>query len=145
MASQEGISRDQMVAPSTDARLETKYMLETMEQDPELRPLVELFRRAGAQGYLNGPDLLTLFAPKAVPEMDSKDTERLAEALRRQLLGQPFTEVELRNARELRTLAGSEIRIERKGAQTTVNGAAITRADIECRNGVIHVVDGALR
>src|SRR5579884_3663210 len=143
MAYQEGITTaDQMVTPSTDARLETKYMLDTMDADPELRPLADLFRRAGMDGYLHGPDLLTLFAPRAdaLSGIDASDPDDVSTVLRSHMLGRAVTEDELRTATAVESLERTKIPIARDGAETRVGSAKIVRADIECTNGVIHVI-----
>jgi uncharacterized surface protein with fasciclin (FAS1) repeats len=148
MAYQEGITTaDQMVTPSTDARLETKYMLDTMDEDAELHPLADLFRRAGMEGYLRGPDLLTLFAPRAdaLSGIDADDPDKISALLRTHMLGRAVTEDELRTATAVESLERTEIPIAREGAETRVGGARIVRADIECTNGVIHVIDGLIR
>ena len=144
MAYQEGTSKDQMVAPSTDSRLETKSILETMDQDPELRPVADLFRKAKMDGYLGGPDLVTVFAPRkdALPAA-GKDGD-LNSLLRRHMLGRAVTEDALRSVDAVDTLDGSSVSIERRNAETLVAGAKIVRPDVECTNGVIHVVDKAL-
>ena len=148
MAYQEGITTaDQMVTPSTDAALETKYMLDTMDQDPELRPLADLFRRAGMEGYLHGPHLPTLFAPRAeaLSAITGDDADQLSTVLRKHLLGRAVTEVELRRSTTLESLERTAITIERNGADTRVCGARIVRADIECVNGIIHGIDDLMR
>ncbi len=130
MAYQEGITTaDQMVTPSTDATLETKYMLDTMDGDSELRPMAELFRKAGMTGYLRGPDLLTLFVPSAasLSKIDTGDMDRLSSVLRTYLLGRAITLDELRTSSELETLGRTRIKIERNGTDTMAGGARIVR------------------
>ena len=147
MANQEGTSIDQMVAPSTDAALETKYVLDTMDQDPEMRPMADLCRKAGMAGVLKGPDLLTIFVPAGptASSIQSDDAEELRAVLHGYLLGRAVTEVELRSVNSVESLERNPINVQRDGSKTRVGGALIIRPDIECINGIIHVIDGLLQ
>jgi uncharacterized surface protein with fasciclin (FAS1) repeats len=60
------------------------------------------------------------------------------------MLGRAVTEDVLRTVNAVETLDGASVRIERRGADTLVGGARILRPDVECVNGVIHVVDALL-
>jgi uncharacterized surface protein with fasciclin (FAS1) repeats len=145
MAFQEGISKDQTVAPDADAKLETKTLLQTMDQDPELCAMADLFRKAGMDGYLSGPDLLTVFAPtKSALMRVSADSGELSSLLLRHVLGRAVTEDALRTADSVETMAHTKVAVESTGAETRIGGARIVRADVECTNGVIHMVDALL-
>ena len=145
MADQEGLNQDQMVDAGIDEALATRYIDETLEQDPELSPFLELFQRAGLRGYLHGPDLVTLFVPQAgLNDLSSLDEERLSTVLRAHMVGRAITESELRTTTSLLTLEKTDLSISRDGANTRIGDTRIVRADIECTNGVVHLVERPL-
>lgn len=126
MACQEGISTaDQLVTPNTDTGLETKYMLDTMDQDEQLRSVADLFRKAGTDGYLYGSDLLTRFAPRpeALAGIETGDADRLSNIPRGHILARAVTEDDLRTATELESLERKPAGIERGGTSTRAGGA----------------------
>lgn len=43
-----------------------------------------------------------------------------------------------------KTVQGKELKIMADGGAVTVNGAKVTKTDIECTNGVIHVIDAVV-
>ena len=45
---------------------------------------------------------------------------------------------------EAETLQGQADQIKVDGDKVTVNGVNVIKTDIECKNGVIHVIDGVL-
>ena len=110
MADQEGINQDQMVDAGIDMRLATRYIDETLASDPDTQPFLELFKRAGMRGYLHGPDLVTLFVPRAGSwnGVEGKSEDQLSDFLRGHLLGRAVTEDELRTSQSLQTLGTGE-------------------------------------
>lgn len=146
MASQEGINQDQTVDAGVDVRLQTHSILDTVAADHELSKLADAFRHAGMEGYLNGPDLVTLFAPDngALASLDSRDIDGLATLLRRHMMPGAVTEAELRASKRFKTLEHTEVRVSTDQTATNVGTARIVRADIECTNGVVHVINGVL-
>lgn len=142
MANQEGINQDQMVDAGIDQRLATHSILATIEADKRLKSVLDAFRVAGMEGYLNGPDLATLFAPQnGFGDIAAMDDVALSSMLRGHLLGRAITEDELRTTTAVETLEETTLRVEASGNETRVDGARIVQPDIECTNGVIHVVD----
>jgi uncharacterized surface protein with fasciclin (FAS1) repeats len=142
MASQEGTSQDQTVDAGVDTRLETHSILETIRADQQLSNVADAFRRADMEGYIDGPDLVTLFAPLA--PLDTAGVEELAALLLRHMMPGAVTEAELRSSGKFKTLAHNEVRVSSDGAVTRVGAARIVRGDIECTNGVVHVTDRLL-
>ena len=45
---------------------------------------------------------------------------------------------------EANTLNGKEVKIMVEGGKVMVDGANVTKTDIKCSNGVIHVLDSVL-
>jgi uncharacterized surface protein with fasciclin (FAS1) repeats len=89
---------------------------------------------------------VTVFVPsgETVKNLGDADEDGLSSLLRGHMLGRAVTEAELRTAERLMTLEKTDIRISRDGATTRVGEARIVRGDIQCTNGVVHVIDGVL-
>jgi len=73
-----------------------------------------------------------------------------------EIKGEKYTEINLPEAvckEDLRVyqlritdciLEGKEVKISHESGKVMVNGANVTKADIECSNGIIHVIDAVL-
>jgi uncharacterized surface protein with fasciclin (FAS1) repeats len=146
MASQEGTNKDQMVDAGINMKLATHSILDTIAADHDLTKLSDAFQKAGMQGYLDGPDLITLFAPDdgALEPLDTRDTEGLATLLRRHIVARAVTEAELRTSDHIETMEHNTVPISTNFTETLLGKARIVRPDIECTNGVIHVIDHVL-
>jgi uncharacterized surface protein with fasciclin (FAS1) repeats len=48
------------------------------------------------------------------------------------------------NGKEAETLQGTKFAIKVDGDKVSIGGAAVTKTDIKCKNGVIHVIDTVL-
>src|SRR5437660_1371532 len=96
MASQEGTNQDQMIDAGIDLREATTSAEQFLSEDPQLAQFLDLFRRLGTQSLLNGPDLVTVFAPQSLERLMGKNDDDLDSALRNHLLGRAVTLDELR-------------------------------------------------
>ncbi len=132
-----------MVDAGIDLALSTRYIEETFASEPDLSGVLDLFRKARMTRYLHGPDLRTVFAPlnDALADAGTLSEDDLASLLRHHILGRAVTEAELRTASSIQTLAGDALTVSRDGATTRIGNARIIRPDVECTNGVIHVID----
>jgi uncharacterized surface protein with fasciclin (FAS1) repeats len=121
----------------------------------ELRALatwVAAVEVAGLVDLLKGDDYVTVFAPndEAFSKMSRNsveellgDFERLAANIRYHIAPGRVTANELGRIDSLRTMLKDDLLIDaRRGLQ--VNNARIVQPDIECRNGVIHIIDSVL-
>jgi uncharacterized surface protein with fasciclin (FAS1) repeats len=144
MADQEGINQNQMVDAGIDLRGATTNICDTLARDPKLTGILELFRKVNMDAMLDGPDLVTLFAPQSTDTLAGQDGDELMSALRGHMLGRAVTLDELRTTSGVITLARSTLKIERDGTGARVNGVRIVRPDVPCTNGVLHVIERAL-
>ena len=117
--------------------------------DPSFSTLVSDLKAAGLVGALEGPGPFTVFAPdnaafakqgKAV----SSDKEKLAKQLKYHVVKGKHSAADLANMRSITTLEGESLMLDNKDGKEIVDGAQVTKADIECSNGVIHVIDWVL-
>jgi transforming growth factor-beta-induced protein len=96
-------------------------------------------------GALAGSGPFTLFAP-INPAFEGIDVSAdLSATLLYHALGDAYDSaaiVDLGNTTELETLSGGDVTVDPNAL--TVEGAAIIRADLRTRNGVIHVIDEVL-
>jgi uncharacterized surface protein with fasciclin (FAS1) repeats len=106
----------------------------------------------GLVELLKGDDYITVFAPNddafskmsrhSVEEMLG-DFDKFAANIRYHIAPGRVTSGELGQIGSLRTMLKDDLLIDaRRGLQ--VNSARIVEPDIECRNGVIHIIDSVL-
>lgn len=106
----------------------------------------------GLVDLLKGDDYITVFAPndEAFSKMSRNcveelmdDFEKFAANIRHHIAPGRVTSSELGQINSLRTMLKDDLLIDaRRGLQ--VNSARIVEPDIECRNGVIHIIDSVL-
>src|SRR5262245_30890193 len=106
----------------------------------------------GLVDLLKGDDYITVFAPndEAFSKMSRNcveemldDFDKFGANLRHHIAPGRVRSPELRRIGSLRTMLKDDLLIDaRRGLQ--VNNARIIEPDIECRNGVIHIIDSVL-
>ncbi len=126
----------------------TKDIVATARADERFETLVSAVQEAGLVEALHGKGPFTVFAPTdeafaALPPGALAGLLASPKALRRVLgnhvvAGRVFS-TDLLGAKDAKTLAGSRLPFGLR-----VGEANVTQADIECSNGVIHVIDRVL-
>ncbi len=114
--------------------------------------LVGALQATGLDAVLDGEGDFTVFAPTdeafaALPEgtLASLSDEQLEAILLYHVLGAGVMSGQLDTQQAVETLNGEEIFIVADNSGVVVNGSAsVTSADIEARNGVIHVIDAVI-
>lgn len=111
---------------------------------------------AGMRDMFKTPGPFTLLAPsdaafRALPKgtledlLKPENRAKLGQLLGRHVIpGQAAYSDALGSMREVRTVGGSPLAVERSNGAVTIGGAAIVTADVEARNGVIQVIDKVL-
>jgi len=114
-----------------------------------LATLSNAFRAAGLVDTLKGAGPFTLFAPtdEAFRKLPAgtvngllKDKARLASILNYHVLPGTVLAKDLKDG-DARTVQGESVTIASNDAGFTIDGAKVTRKDIESSNGVIHAID----
>lgn len=114
--------------------------------------LVAAVKAAGLVETLSGTGPFTVFAPTdeafaKVPKetLDAvlADKEKLTSILTYHVVSGKVMAADVMNLAEAKTLQGSVVKID-TSAGVKINDATVTQADIECTNGVIHVIDMVL-
>jgi transforming growth factor-beta-induced protein len=112
--------------------------------------LVAAVKAAGLVDTLKGPGPFTVFAPtdEAFAKLPAgtvegllKDPAKLAEILKYHVVSGRVTSAEVVKLKSAKTVEGESLKINVKGGTVMVDNAKVVKADIECDNGVIHVID----
>ena len=142
MSYQEQTTKDQTVTPTIEERLATHDLFDTAMSDPSLGRFVQWMKDSGMDPVLHGPELVTVLAVRdgAMPP-GREFVDRAVD----QILRGAWTESDLRMSSAVKTLKGDPVTILVEGEGARVGGARIVRADIECTNGVLHIVDGLVQ
>jgi len=115
--------------------------------------LVSAIQAAGLVDALSGEGPFTVFAPTDeafanLPEgaLDSllQDPEELKRVLTYHVVSGKVMASDVADLTEATTLEGSTLSIDTDENGVMINGANVVQADIECTNGVIHVIDSVL-
>lgn len=127
-------------------------ILEFLEDRDDLSTFVRLLNRSRLRERLEEDTEYTVFAPKNVAFeqmddatydqlLDPEQRDRLRRILRHHLVARHLESSQFKE-RDVETLGGWEAPLTTDQGQWWVAGARITRPDFECRDGVIHFVDG---
>lgn len=146
MASQEGISQDQMVDPGVDEKLKTTTIAETLARIEDCSMLLALVREADLEYMLRRSGLHTLLAPRnqALSGFQPANPDQAEEFLNHHLLPGAIESFDLRRVKTVKTLAGDLLDVRPESGSFRIGDALIVRSDIPCTNGVVHVVDNLL-
>jgi uncharacterized surface protein with fasciclin (FAS1) repeats len=143
MAGQDGTNRDQTVDPGIDDRLQTHTMEETLAGLKECSLFYEVIIKAGLHGALGRSGLYTLFAPSNAAIGRHAPDDPL-QFLERHMLSGAMRSDDLRGLKSVKTVAGTSLPVGVQGTTVRVGDAKIGHSDIQCTNGVIHVVGAEL-
>ena len=129
-----------------------KTIVQTAIDAGSFKTLVAAVQAAGLVDTLNGNGPFTVFAPTddafaKLPEgtvqglLANKDA--LTKILTYHVVSGKVMAKDIMNLNSLKTLQGEEIMVDTSNG-VMINNAKVTQADIECSNGVIHVIDTVL-
>ncbi len=130
-----------------------KDIVQTITDDGQFKTLVTALEAAGLVDTLKGDGPFTIFAPndeafaklpKEKLEALLKDKEALKTILNYHVVAKKVMAAEVAKLDSAKTVEGKSVTIEAKDGKVKVGGANVTKTDIECKNGVIHVIDTVL-
>jgi transforming growth factor-beta-induced protein len=138
-----------------DDEPEVKNIVETARDHDDFNTLVDALLAAGLDETLSDESKeFTVFAPtdEAFAELDSEylsdlidnDTETLTKILTYHVILGTILSEDLSDEMRVETIQGKYIDITIDDATVSINNAIVTITDIECSNGVIHVIDSVL-
>ena len=129
-----------------------KNIVETAEWAGWFKTLLTAAKAAGLVETLKGDGPFTVFAPTdeafaKVPKADLDallaDPKKLAEVLKYHVVAGKILAKDVANVKSVRTLQGKDITVD-STSWVKVDGAKVTKGDIEASNGVIHAIDSVL-
>ncbi|MCX7767953.1 MAG: fasciclin domain-containing protein [Flavobacteriales bacterium] len=151
LARLEQARKDSMEKAMAAAR---KNIVETALADPNFSTLTALLEQAGLTATLkDSTKNFTVFAPTNTAfealgqaELDKlkKDTKRLRDVLLYHVVEGKRMAADVNSTPEFMAMNGKKISVSKSEAGTMVANALITTADLDCSNGVIHVVNAVM-
>lgn len=129
-----------------------KNIIETAINNPNFSTLVTAIKAAGLVDTLSGTGPFTVFAPnnaafKKIPDATLQgvlaDKEKLTSILKYHVLAGSVMSKDITALTEAKTLEGSDVKVDTTNG-VMINDAKVITPDIECSNGVIHVIDTVL-
>jgi len=129
-----------------------KNLVETAIDSGNFKTLLKAVYEAGLADTLSREGPFTLFAPTddAFSKISSgdldkilQDKERLTEILTYHVIDNKVMSDEVGNSKNIKTVNGKEILINNSRG-IKIDNAHVIKSDIECENGVIHVIDEVL-
>ena len=127
-------------------------IIKTSNEMENLKNFIRLLQKAGQTQYLSNSGQFTVFAPsdlafaKFSPEKIESllnDKDRLSTVIKTHIIAKKIMFPSLNSLKKIKTINGKELTISiTKGLK--INDANIIKPDIECINGVIHVIDSVL-
>jgi len=129
-----------------------KNIVETAVEAGSFETLVAAVKAAGLADVLSGDGPFTVFAPaddafakvpKDMLNATMADKNKLADILKYHVVSGKMMAKDVAGEKELRTLQGGSLKVDVSDG-VKINSAKVVKADIECSNGVIHVIDSVL-
>lgn len=134
------------------AKIIGKDILETATAKGHFKSFEKALKAADLVGTLKGKGPFTVFAPTdaafaQLPEgqlealLKPEGKAKLVELLKHHVMAGKHMAAELTKTASAKTLDGSKLTVMAADSCCKVGTAKVSRADIECSNGVIHEID----
>jgi len=133
-----------------------KNIVQLAQSDSDLSTLVSALVAGKLTATLSGTGPYTVFAPTneafgKLPSstlkhlLDPKNEKELDAVLEYHVVpGQRLHSKDLKTFQEVTTVEGDKLTIVKTALRVIVNNATVTTADIDAKNGVIHIIDSVL-
>lgn len=137
----------------TPAIAQPKDIVDTAVAAGSFRTLAKLLTDADLIEVMKRPGPYTVFAPTdeafaKVPQATlaalAKDKAKLQEVLKYHVLTSKWTTDDIKLVRQTGTVQGKPVSFAGSGPSLTVNGAKVVKPNVDCSNGMIHVIDSVL-
>jgi uncharacterized surface protein with fasciclin (FAS1) repeats len=140
------------ILASTDymSRMGKKNIVETAVAAGQFNTLVTAVKAADLVEVLSGPGPFTVFAPtddafaklpKGTVESLLKNKDKLKAVLTYHVVAGKVMASDVVNLKSAETVNGQKVTIKVNYGKVMVDNAKVVKTDIECTNGVIHVID----
>ena len=121
----------------------------------DFKTLAAALQAAGLVETLEGPGPFTVFAPTdaafaKLPAgtlqdlLKPENKQKLISILKYHVVAGDVTSKQVVKLTEAKTLEGQDLKIKAENGKVLINNADVVKPDIECSNGVIHVIDEVL-
>ncbi len=129
----------------------SKDMAKTIKDSKKFAYLSDSLRRVGMTKTLQGPGPYTFFVPKndAFDDMPYgkwvefwNDKPKMKQVLSRGLVKGRYDAAAISAGTTLHTVDGGALKIENREKDVWIGDEKLKESDIQCSNGVIHIVDG---
>jgi uncharacterized surface protein with fasciclin (FAS1) repeats len=147
------VSTALVMAFAAPAPAQSKDIVDTAIGAGNFTTLAKLLTEAGLVETMKGPGPYTVFAPTdeafaKVPKetLDAllKDKAKLQAVLTYHVLTSKWSSDDIRMVKSTGTALGPKVEFGEKNGALTVNGATVVKADVDCANGMIQVIDAVL-
>lgn len=124
-----------------------KDILHTLTAAGSFQTLLSILQMTDLAGTLAEPGPFTLFAPDddafARVNLDeiTSDRDQLASLLAYHIVQEKLTAAEIACNEQLVTSSGKSLTVLTENGLQVIDNARYVRTDIECSNGIIHVID----
>jgi transforming growth factor-beta-induced protein len=130
-------------------------VVDTATQAGSFKTLTSLLKEAEFVEVLKGKGPFTVFAPtdeafaklpKGTVEslLNPQNRDKLIAILKYHVVPGTVMAADIAKVKSAKTINGESLEIKTEGNNVMVNNAKVTKADIACTNGVIHVIDTVL-
>ena len=134
---------------------ETKNIVDTAVAAGDFKTLATALKAAGLVETLEGDGPFTVFAPTdeafaKLPEgtladlLKPENKAKLVAILTYHVVPGTVMAADVVKLSKAKTVQGSEVTIKVDGDKVMVDKANVTKTDIKCKNGVIHVIDAVM-
>ena len=142
-----------VAAMAGPASAQPKDIVDTAVAAGSFKTLAKLLTDADLIDVMKRPGPYTVFAPtdeafakvpKEVLDGLAKDKAKLQEVLKYHVLTSKWTTDDIKLVKQTGTVQGKPVIFGTSGATLTVNGAKIVKPNVDCSNGMVHVIDTVL-
>jgi uncharacterized surface protein with fasciclin (FAS1) repeats len=143
-----------LMFPAAAPADEKKDIVDTAVHAEKFKTLVAAVKAAGLVDTLKGEGPFTVLAPTdeafaKLPEgtlealLKPENKDKLVAILKYHVISgkNMATDVVGLDGKDVKTVEGNTVKVAVSDGKVTINGAKVVKTDIECTNGVIHVID----
>jgi uncharacterized surface protein with fasciclin (FAS1) repeats len=138
-----------------EATASTKDIVDTAVAAGQFKTLAAALQAGGLVETLKGDGPFTVFAPtdEAFAKLPAgtvesllkpENKEKLVAILKYHVVSGKVTSDQVAGMTEAKTVEGKSVKIKTADGKVMIDNAAVTKADIAAKNGVIHVIDTVL-
>ena len=141
------------LAPAAAGSNYNKDIVDTAVAAGSFNTLAKALQAAGLVETLKGAGPFTVFAPTddafaklPAGALDAllKDKAKLTAVLTYHVVPGKVMAADVVQLKSAKTVNGKSVKIQIAGGEVSVDGAKVVKTDIQCSNGVIHVIDSVI-